>query len=237
MLVDPEYRGRGLGRRLLETAMNAIPPNRRIRLDATAEGRPLYERYGFEVEATLSRHISHGSSRGAVPVGDALNRARGARPLTASDLETVIERDSEIFGGRRGAVLDWAYHSARQYAYGVRSDDGLIHYCFGRHGRVFDQIGPVVAGDEAIANALMNAALAAASGRPVAVDAFDSQVAFSEGLHRRGFFIQRPLIRMRRAVESGAPAHVAGVLAPAFRTRHGAPRRGTEFAILGPEFA
>src|SRR5947199_4205820 len=60
MLVDPVYRGRGLGRRLLETAMNAVPPNRRIRLDATAQGRPLYERYGFEVETTLSRHVSDG---------------------------------------------------------------------------------------------------------------------------------------------------------------------------------
>src|SRR5919198_2677114 len=39
MLVDPACRGRGLGRQLLEAAMNALP-NDRIRLDATPAGRP-----------------------------------------------------------------------------------------------------------------------------------------------------------------------------------------------------
>src|SRR5689334_18331818 len=33
MLVEPAFRGRGLGRRLLEHAMDALPPDRPIRLD------------------------------------------------------------------------------------------------------------------------------------------------------------------------------------------------------------
>jgi GNAT superfamily N-acetyltransferase len=162
MLVDPAYRGRGVGRRLLEAAMDAVPPDLRIRLDATPLGRPLYQRYGFEDEASLSRHVSDGSNRGVAPVSDAFNGSHGVRALTASDLEIVIERDSETFGGTRGALLDWAFHRAPQYAHVVRGDNGSIHYCLGRQGRLFDQIGPVVAGHEDIANALLNAALAAA---------------------------------------------------------------------------
>jgi GNAT superfamily N-acetyltransferase len=236
MLVDPAYRGRGVGRRLLEAAMNAVPPNLRIRLDATPLGRPLYQRYGFEDEGTLSRHVSDGSNRGDTSVSQAFNGSRDVRPLTASDLEIVIEQDSEIFGGTRGAVLDWAFHAAPQYAYIVRSDNGVMHYCLGRQGRLFDQIGPVVAGHEEIANALVRAALAAASDRPVAVDAFDSPPAFSAGLHSLGFFIERPLIRMCRAAESTAPEQgVRWLAAP--RTDHASPRRSDEFAIFGPEFA
>jgi GNAT superfamily N-acetyltransferase len=236
MLVDPAYRGRGIGRRLLETALDAVPANRCTRLDATPLGLPLYRRYGFEVEAALSRHVSDVSTRGDVPVSDAGNSSRRVRPLTAPDLDIVIERDSQTFGGTRGAVLDWAFHGAPQYAYIVQSENGPVHYCLGRQGRLFDQIGPVVAGHEAVANALMDAALAAAGDRPVVVDAFDSQTEFSAGLRRRGFVIQRPLIRMCRAAESTAPEQgVCGLAAP--RTHHATPRRSDEFAIFGPEFA
>jgi ribosomal protein S18 acetylase RimI-like enzyme len=236
MLVDPAYRGRGLGRRLLEAAMGSVPPNLRIRLDATPLGRPLYQRYGFEDEATLSRHVSDGSNRGGASVSEAFDGSRDVRPLTPSDLEIVIEQDSQVFGGMRGAVLDWAFHRAPRYAYVVRGDNGLMQYCLGRQGRLLDQIGPVVAGHEDMANALVKAALAAAGDRPVAVDAFDSQPAFSAALRSLGFVVERPLIRMSRAAsaarEQGVPA-----LAPAFRSRLFSSSRADEFAIFGPEFA
>jgi GNAT superfamily N-acetyltransferase len=217
MLVDPAYRGRGVGRRLLEAAMGAVPSNLPIRLDATPLGRPLYRRYGFEDETALSRHV----------IDTPLNR-RGpsaARPLTDTDLDDVIEQDRETFGGTRGAVLEWAFHGAAQYAYVVRSDNGVIHYCLGRQGRLFDQIGPVVAGDDDIAHALVCAALAAAGDRRVAVDAFDSRRAFAAALRGDGFVVQRTLVRMWRPAESGACLTAVG--------------QGDicEFAILGPEFA
>jgi ribosomal protein S18 acetylase RimI-like enzyme len=235
MLVDPAYRCRGVGRRLLEAAMDALPPNLRIRLDATPLGRPLYQRYGFDDEATLSRHVSDGSTRGGAAVSGAFNGSHGVRPLTAADLAIVIERDGEIFGGTRGAVLDWAFHAAPQYACIVRTDDGAMHYCLGRQGRLFDQIGPVVAGHEDIADALVSAALGAAGDRPVAVDAFDSPPAFSAGLRRRRFFIERPLIRMCRAAASAGPQQGVPGLASTFPPQHASP--GNEFAIVGPEFA
>ena len=225
MLVDPSYRGRGLGRRLLEAAMDAVPPDLPIRLDATALGRPLYQKCGFTDEATLDRHVSSGADRAAAPASDADDDHFEVRPMTTSDLKTVIEQDSATFGGTRGAVLEWAFHGAAQYAHVVRSEDGPINYCLGRPGRLFDQIGPVVASDENVAEALVSAALASAGDRPVVVDAFNARTAFGAWLRSRGFSIQRPLIRMWRHSESTACT---------IGTRSGPVG---EFAIFGPEFA
>jgi GNAT superfamily N-acetyltransferase len=224
MLVDPAYRGRGVGRRLLEAAIDAVPAHLPIRLDATPLGRRLYQRYGFEDESALSRHVidhatfveQHGTRTRPAPCE--------VQPLTDADLAVVVEQDRGTFGGMRGVVLDWAFRGAPQYAYVVRSDSaGAIHYCLGRRGRVFDQIGPVVASEDAIGHALVSAALAAAAGRSIAVDVFDSRGAFTVALQREGFVIERPLVRMCRRADSGARAAAVG--------------HSCELAILGPEFA
>ena len=238
MIVDPAYRGRGLGRRLLEAAMGAVPSHLPIRLDATPLGRPLYQRYGFEDEATLGRHVIDARLKPRAPSEPRAPlepRAQSLmRPLTDADLGDVIEQDRETFGGTRGSLLDWAFHGAPQYAYVARNDNGLIDYCLGREGRVFDQIGPVVARDDDIAHALVSAALAAADDRRVAIDAFDSRCAFAEALRRDGFVVQRPLIRMCRRAGATRGTDTAACVGDALQ---GVPSRAKEFAILGPEFA
>jgi GNAT superfamily N-acetyltransferase len=227
MLVDPAYRNRGLGGRLLEAAMDAVPANLPVRLDATPLGRPLYERYGFENEVVLSRLVADGSGRRVAEAAEVLEGSRNVRPLATADLASVIERDLETFGGTRGAVLEWALRGAPQYAYVVQCRDGLTHYCLGREGRLFDQIGPVVASDEDIGLALVSAARVGAGDRPIIIDAFDSRTAFTAGLRGRGFSVQRPLYRMCRPARSGAGATVRR---DPLTSRH-------ELAIFGPEFA
>src|SRR5262245_7857900 len=214
MLVDPAYRGCGVGGRLLEAALESVPANLSVRLDATPLGRPLYSRYGFEVETTLSRFVLKG-------VFTSKSNARAVRPLTVADLPLAIERDREIFGGRRAAVLDRAFHDATCYASVAVSTDVAIQYCFGRRGRLVDQIGPVVAGDGGVALALLHAACAAADGRPIAVDAFDARTAFTAGLRESGFVVERPFVRMRLTRGRVEPVSAAGLL---------------EYAIFGPEF-
>jgi GNAT superfamily N-acetyltransferase len=223
MLVDPAHRGRGLGRRLLEAAMDALPSNLAIRLDATPMGRPLYQRYGFEDEAVLGRYVI--DTRLKRRAASMVRTPSIVRPLTDADLGIVVEQDRKTFGGTRGAVLDWAFRRAAQYAYKVPGGNAAIHYCLGREGRLFDQIGPVVADDHDIAHALVKAALAAAGDRTVAIDAFESRSAFAAALRNDGFVLQRPLVRMCRPAGSGAGRTAIG------------EGKTCEFAILGPEFA
>lgn len=212
MLVDPAWRGRGLGARLLEAAMGAVPPEIPIRLDATPLGRPLYQRYGFEDESLLTRHLAE-PSRPAVDLASA-PASRHVRRLTPGDLPAVIARDDRVFGAHRRLLLEWALHGAEHYAHVIDAAAGA-DYCFGRPGRLFDQVGPVVAADDDGARALVSASLRAAEGRAVVVDAYDRHVGFSGWLSSLGFNAARPLFRMRRGAWQGESA---------------------ERAILGPEF-
>jgi GNAT superfamily N-acetyltransferase len=226
MLVEPGYRGQGLGARLLEAAMGTLSSNRLIRLDATPAGRSLYLKYGFEDESMLTRTVA--------PAARAANsRDPGAvtvRPVTSADLPRIATHDAGIFGGDRSAVLAWALETAPQYARIADDDTSPLQYTFGRPGRLFDQIGPVVATDVASATTLVSAAMASATGRSVVVDAYDARGSFVAWLRGCGFAGERPLFRMRRPSDRIS----AGQRSVSARPPSPGP---SEFAILGPDFA
>jgi GNAT superfamily N-acetyltransferase len=221
MLVEPAHRGRGLGARLLEAAMGAIPPERPIRLDATPVGRHLYLKYGFADEAILTRSVS--------PAGRHSPQQTGAGPvvraLTAADLPGILRYDADVFGADRAPVLAWALEQAPEYAHMVEGGTGALEYTFGRPGRLFEQVGPVVARRVETARALVGAAMRSARDRPVVVDAFDARGEFTAWLRECGFAGERPLYRMRRPPQDVAdpPGSTA--------------RSSSEFAIFGPDLA
>jgi GNAT superfamily N-acetyltransferase len=225
MLVEPAWRGRGIGRRLLEAAMNAVPANLPIRLDATPMGRPLYQSCGFEDEALLTRHVAEPAQR-TVPQGRPDTPAT-MRPMTPQDLDAVLEQDHVVFGGNRRAVLEWSCDSASEYCHILDTDVGVAQYCLGRRGRLFDQVGPVVAADDASACALVRAALAAGKERALVIDAYDERTAFASWLGACGFAAERPLFRMRRPAERPVPNVHEETARSSLR----------EVAIFGPEFA
>lgn len=219
MLVEADWRGRGLGARLLESALAAVPAGLPVRLDATEAGRPLYRRHGFEDEDRLTRLVAPAARPRREPT-----QTVAARPMTAADLPMIMRRDVEVFGGARRAAMAWALEQAPQYALMIEAPDRPPQYCFGRPGRRFDQIGPVVADDDASAAALAGSGLANAEGRAVVVDAFDARTRFTAWLHAAGFSAERPLFRMCRP---GRESSNAG----------GLPRLRDQYAILGPDFA
>jgi GNAT superfamily N-acetyltransferase len=225
MLVDPASRGQGLGARLLEAAMGAVPSDHPIRLDATPMGRPLYQRYGFEDEAMLSRHVAEAAARRQPPVEDSKRWARRVRALTAADLPAVAALDRAVFGANRRVLLEWALEGASQYAHVVDASAG-VQYCVGRPGRLFDQVGPVVADNDEDAKMLVSAALQSAQDRAVVADVFDARGGFAEWLGQCGFKALRPLFRMCRA---GGPDSAGD---------HAVSRGDAiEYTIFGPEFA
>ena len=218
MLVDPDYRRQGVGARLLESAMGAIPPELAVRLDATPLGRPLYREYKFELETSLTRYVR--------PAGTALPALaeQRVRALRESDLPAVMRSDDRVSGAHRHGPIRWAFADSPRYAWIDASASDAPQYCLGRGGRLFDHIGPIVASTTEAAVALVSAAAGESGGHSLVIDAYDANEEFGAWLRTAGFEAQRPLHRMRR--RGSAPPAAAG-------------RRGAsiEFAIMGPEFS
>jgi GNAT superfamily N-acetyltransferase len=204
MLVDPAYRRTGVGSQLLATALEALTDEKCVRLDATPAGEPLYRRFGFVPEYPLTRATTM-SMRTALPPG--------IRAMTTADLPSILARDHEIFGADRSSLLTSFYHRAPELA-AIAPGAG---YCFGRPGRLYHQLGPLVAEEVAAAQDLVACCLARRSG-PIAIDATRFSPQWIAWLQSAGFAIERPFLRMRR----GEISH------PGQAER--------QFAIAGPEF-
>jgi hypothetical protein len=217
ILVRPDERGRGLGTRVFDEVLERARARvgagtlRAVGLDATPAGRGLYLKRGFVDGPSLVR------LRRPPEPARSPRPAVAARPLAASDLDGVLELDHAVFGADRGAVLRELARSAPDLAR-VSLDGGRVRgYCFGRHGDHADQLGPVVADDEAQALDLVRAVLAGPCARPLILDA-RADPRWLAALGERGFREERPLTRM-----------YLGDARPRSRPE-------LEPAILGPEF-
>ncbi|MCI0417625.1 MAG: GNAT family N-acetyltransferase [Acidobacteria bacterium] len=205
VLVDPEVRGHGVGTQLLKEAMNVLQGIPAIRLDATPQGRPVYQRLGFVDEYELSRmQLAEASAYGNQPnsvqtshSGFDKSSEISLHPMQPSDLGAVVDADRRVFGADRGEILRWALEQSPEYAWMATGPSGLEGYCLGRHGFNFDQIGPVHSQAEFVSQQLVMACLSSARpGARMILDPLHHSPAWLDWLQRAGFVHQRPFTRM-----------------------------------------
>ncbi|MCE7028854.1 GNAT family N-acetyltransferase [Jiella avicenniae] len=158
IIVDETMRGRGLGRRLVETVMQAAG-ERSLRLTATKAGLPLYAKLGF-VEA--GRILQHQGEVAAVPPPD------GVEDAGPADREAIVALDRQAFGADRGALF--GHLLAEGEAVVVRNDGRVAGFAVRRPFGRGEVVGPVVAQDEETARRLIAAHFARRQGAFLRVD-------------------------------------------------------------------
>jgi hypothetical protein len=211
MLVDPDERGAGIGSQLFKEALFILRDEHCVRLDATPIGRRLYQQHGFSDEARLMR-LTMTANTAQID-----SRLSDARPMHKEDLPAVFERDLEVFGADRQALLENLYLRAPEYAW-VAGQSRVESYCFGRHGFQYEQLGPVVAASESIAGELVSQCLKQHTGQRFTIDAPEASVRWLEWLGSIGFEEERPFVRMHRGENRypGKPDCSFGILGPEF---------------------
>ena len=210
VIVHPEYRRRGIGRALLEECIASLGHCAAARLDATPNGKQLYDGLGFVDEYLFGRYVA---ARPAIPPPTA---GPAPVPMAEADLPEVVAFDRPAFGTDRSAVLSAWLRRTPDCALVARDGGRIVGYCMGRPGLNYATIGPVVARDEGVARALVGVALARIGPRPVVLDAFEHSPDFLEWLGELGFAKQRPFIRMYRGINShpGETGRVFAVCGP-----------------------
>jgi GNAT superfamily N-acetyltransferase len=212
MLVDPAERRAGLGRQLLAEAISALADAPCIGLDATPAGEPLYRRSGFIADHGLIR------TKATVDSTRLPARVGAARPMLQSDLPTVCRQDRRVFGADRSHLLEALLARAPECAWVAADAQAVKGYTFGRAGRLYHQLGPIMAADAITARDLVTNCLAQFHGREFAIDVPAIGKEWLDFLRSAGFAEERRFVRMflDGHVHLGSPAWRYAICGPKF---------------------
>ena len=190
VLVDPEWRGRGIGKALMSHALSFLDAQGvpSVRLDATALGKPLYEKLGFVAEYELARYEG-------IPQGG--DESHAVEKANAKDWPQLFQLDREITRADRSKFLTRLFSERREDVQMVRSGTEIVGFLAGRPGVRAWQIGPCLATHGAGAMLLADAAHRHVRGRVFIDIPVDNQGAANMA-HRLGLTVQRHLVRMCR---------------------------------------
>ena len=214
VLVDPGYRGRGIGTELLKRAIQYLDDEKipTLKLDATPQGKPLYEKLGFVTEYEIERwSLRRSASETRKPAGP-------DESASASLLSSILKADREAFGADRGFLLESLHRGAPDLALGFSDSNTLRGYALGRRGLFADHLGPWMASDSAVAKTLLDRFLARSLRETIVVDCLKSNNFAVELLRSCGFTYSRPLTRMFRGPNEypGRPELLCAILGPEF---------------------
>jgi len=132
VLTRPEYRRRGFAQRLMENALQRAEELKieSIKLDATPQGQPLYEKLGFKTEQIVERWFHDGKTVD-LRIQPATSAPQYSRPYS-------LEMDMQVFGANRSRLLQIL--ASRNSPHTIEEA-----YCFSRDGTRARYLGPCVA--------------------------------------------------------------------------------------------
>lgn len=158
VIVDSAMRGRGIGRKLMEFALQACV-GRECRLVATRDGLPLYEALGFHASGEILQHQG---------IAGPTTAEAGVDWATPEDIAAITELDRTAIGADRSALIALLSEQGRFAV--LRQEGRLTGFAairtFGR-GEV---AGPVVAATADEARTLLSFLMAARPGGFLRVD-------------------------------------------------------------------
>lgn len=172
VVVAPACQGRRIGHRLMTAVLDGLD-HRTVLLNATAEGRGLYERLGFERTGELRQH--QGTAQPSPPI--ALEPGWRLRPASQNDLPALQQLDAQARGMSRPALIEDLLAEADTTVV-LDHDDRAVGFAILRRFGRGHIVGPVVAPDAEGAKALIAHLSGLNAGRFTRIDVdFDSGLA------------------------------------------------------------
>lgn len=183
VIVHKKYRGYGLGKQITQTCLDSQNHSNPVMLIATDEGKPLYEKLGFQTCSYVHKLICETYSPQKTENEE---NELEILPLTDIHWEQIKELDREAFGADRGEFLQYRIRQAQKGVVVKRKNGQILGYGLGVQGPVNRILGPIVAASPNIANSIVNSLAEEYRGK-LRIDVPDGQNAFLQTLVNSGF--------------------------------------------------
>jgi GNAT superfamily N-acetyltransferase len=190
VLVDPQHRRQGIAAKLMSVALDYLNGKvDTIKLDATSQGKPVYEKFGFQVESVVERWIGTASATScSVQREEIVNR---------DAVRELLDLDRLAFNADRSSLIRMLMDDSVVAPVLLRAADGpLSGYALARSGTKANYVGPMVATDPRRVETLLDQVMNQLAGTRVYVDFNKECHAGTRVLSDRGFVKERDLIRM-----------------------------------------
>jgi GNAT superfamily N-acetyltransferase len=214
VLVDPEFRNKGIGTKLLERAIQYLDDLKTatLKLDATPQGKPLYEKLGFVSEYEIERWTLQRSLPEDRKVSDVYG------PQTSELSPEILEIDRVVFGANRSSLLKSLHREAPEFTVSVSIEGVIQGYALARHGAFADHLGPWMAKTSGAAEEILEIFVSRSARQTLIVDYIKANKMARELLERFGFGYSRALTRMHRGTNRfrGKPEVLCAILGPEF---------------------
>lgn len=214
VLVDQEYRGRKVSKLLLSGLFEKLGLCRSLKLDATAAGQPVYQKFGFKDEFLIHRM----SASSVLKIGLQFDSGISPERACTENIPEIVEFDKRVFGANRKQLIEFLINDYPDNAWMLRQEGQITGIALGRKGSRFFQVGPVLASTTEDAKKLISKSIEGLANHPVVIDILDDKKELMDWLCSIGFTKQRHFIRMYQK-ENFYP---------------GLPK--SQFLICGPEF-
>ena len=213
VLVNPDFRRRGIATSLMKYATSTAQDFDVIGLDATPQGRPVYERLGFETIGIITRwerslnadskRFTAVNRRPASDTGDASasrisfdpEPRRSYSPIPAESLRGCITFDAEVSGFNRPYLIETFYSRTPAISALVMTDREIDGFLVGRRGSNAIQLGPVAAKTDCVFDLLLSTLLPRVSDQ-IYIDVYDDMSNRADALVAHGFTRTREFARM-----------------------------------------
>jgi GNAT superfamily N-acetyltransferase len=199
MLVDEAFRGRGVGRALMERALEHVDARGipSVRLDATPMGEPLYEKLGFVRQFEVRRFAGSLTAEAAAAAHEQAQAAAVVLPGLPEHLEGMIDFDCRATNTDRRRLLTALFHEQPDELRVAVHERRVIGYVTSRPGAAARQIGPCMA-DISAGERLLIDSIARHVGEKLYVDVPADNAPAVHCMERLDLAVHRTLTRMCR---------------------------------------
>lgn len=183
VIVHPQYKGKGIGRKITEACIRSVSEKTSIMLIATEEGRPLYERLGFQVVRHISKYICN---QYVTPKDYDRNEQHIFMDYDKGDSNGIVKLDETAFGVNRSNFIQRRIEQSEQCIVVKDKENYIVGYGMSIQTPENRMIGPIVAPNNHIATTIVNLLAKDYKGK-LRIDVPEGKEFFMTVLEKAGF--------------------------------------------------